>query len=313
VSDKSAIEWTDATWNPTTGCTKVSPGCANCYIETTTTFRVQGRKFVAGAIPMRLHHGRLEQPLRWKKGKRIFVNSLSDLFHEDIPDEFIDRVFAIMAVTGQHIYQVLTKRPVRMLAYLTARAKSAQPWKDAARTFGHALEFDGISLVSFPLPNVWLGVSVENQHFADERIPLLLQTPAAVRFISAEPLLGPVDLCFSEQFIGPCEECGDKDSSCDVCGGMRGLDWVIVGGESGPGARNFNIRWAHSILAQCRAAGVPVFVKQLGAHPFEQYEENGGTFTNPMLGADRLKDRKGGDPAEWPEDLRVREFPEPRA
>jgi protein gp37 len=202
MSDHTGIEWTDATWNPTTGCTKVSSACAHCYIERTPPFRMKGRKFVNGHVPLKLHEGRLEQPLRWRKPKRIFVNSLSDLFHADVPDAFIDRVFAVMALCPQHTFQVLTKRPERMRAYFESKTEERRDGRirqldlqeridDAAGEFGacHANLDD-----RWPLPNVWLGVSVENQHFADERIPLLLQTQAAVRFISAEPLLGPVDL-----------------------------------------------------------------------------------------------------------------------
>jgi protein gp37 len=154
----------------------------------------------------------------------------------------------------------------------------------------------------WPLPNVWLGVSVENQHFADERIPLLLQTPAAVRFISAEPLLGPVDL---DQFVWPACIVTREQHDADHGGGMwcdeRCLDWVIVGGESGHGARSFDLAWARSIVSQCRAAGVPVFVKQLGARPL--FHDGGGRTS------EGLRHPKGGDPTEWPEDLRVREFP----
>jgi protein gp37 len=320
VSEHSAIQWTDATWNPTTGCTKVSPGCANCYIETTTPFRVQGRKFVGGAIPLKLHEGRLEQPLRWRKPKRIFVNSLSDLFHEDIPFEFIDRVFAVMALTPQHTYQVLTKRPGRMLEYLTAPIGFSARREGRIRTLANELrtdpKFTGGRLKHFetwPLPNVWLGVSVENQHFADERIPLLLQTPAAVRFISAEPLLEEISFRWAKwddhapnprrlTKLPPVERDGKcLAGSINHLDGARMLDWVIVGGESGSDARPFDIARARKIVAECRAAGVPVFVKQLGVAPYDSAP------TMPVNVP--VRDRKGGDPEEWPADLRVREFP----
>lgn len=275
MSDNSAIEWTDATWNPVRGCVKVSPGCAHCYAETfAERFRgVQGHPYEQG-FDVRLVPEKLSEPLRKKKPTTYFVNSMSDLFQADVPDSYIDRVFAVMALTPQHTYQILTKRAERMHDYMHGRSKTAEFWKTAARESGYALEFRGMSLVPFPLPNVWLGVSVENQHFADERIPELLQTPAAVRFISAEPLLGPIDL-----------------HSLDY------LDWVIVGGESGHGARLCRVEWIRSILEQCLAAGVPCFVKQLGAHPIS------------ALGLGQIRDSKGGDPFEWPEDLRVREFP----
>jgi protein gp37 len=296
MSDKSAIEWTDATWNPTTGCTKVSPGCANCYIESTTPFRVQGRKFVSGHIPMKLHEGRLEQPLRWKKPKRVFVNSLSDLFHDEVPDSFIDQVFAVMAAAHRHTFQLLTKRPARMLSYLSDPAVEERIHWASLPLYGHTEDFDATvdSWVfgRWPLPNVWLGVSVENQHFADERIPLLLQTPAAVRFISAEPLIE--NILLEDEYALP----GDH---------FNGIDWVIVGGESGPKSREFDVAWARSIVAQCKAAGVACFVKQLGAHPVGWWSNSLG----PRVG--KFKNAKGGDMAEWPTDLRVREFPEARA
>jgi protein gp37 len=288
MSDHSAIQWTDATWNPTTGCTKVSPGCANCYIERTPAFRIHGRKFVKGATDLRLHPDRLEQPLHWRKPRRVFVNSLSDLFHDSVPFEFVDRVFAVMALAPQHTFQVLTKRPARMRDYVVSRS---DPRSFHVRMHAILMNVDSPNRTEFdwPLPNVWLGTSVENQHFADERIPLLLETPAAVRFISAEPLLGPVDL------HSPVLE-ADSDGY---------LDWVIVGGESGPGARPMDLAWVRAIVAQCKAAGTPVFVKQLGPRPV-------GPVGNGVAYHLLLRDKKGGDPAEWAEDLRVRQFPESR-
>lgn len=324
MSDHSAIEWTDATWNPTTGCTKISPGCAHCYIERTPAFRIAGNTFVRGKTDIAIFHDRLEQPLHWRKPRRVFVNSLSDLFHDDISDAFIDRVFAVMALAPQHTFQVLTKRADRMLAYLTG---TADGWGRAARIADAAqksLGFDGAKykpmkppalpsadvfwmgscnppdqpyrerwiLKTWPLNNVWLGVSVENQHFADERIPLLLQTPAAVRFISAEPLLGPVDI---EQWL---IESVLTDSGWHT---WPKLDWVIVGGESGPRARLFRVEWARSIIAQCKATGVPCFMKQLGDNPISALGLGG-----------MMRASKRGDPDEWPEDLRVRQYPEAR-
>jgi protein gp37 len=315
MSAISPIEWTDATWNPTTGCTKVSPGCAHCYIERTPGFRINGRKFVNGATDLQLHENRLEQPLHWRKPRRVFVNSLSDLFHADIPDAFIDRVFAVMAASPQHSFQVLTKRPRRMQAYMCRLAKSIRPLEEAARTVGRTFRYDDVGLLLWPIPNVWVGVSVENQRFADERIPLLLQTPAAVRFISAEPLLERLQLAW--EGYGPYEYGYLRD----------GIDWVIVGGESGPGARPFDIAWARAIVAQCQATGVACFVKQLGAHvtwngiqggygdgPSNIWPIGNGQLVDTRTGRFRkyLNDQKGGDPAEWPEDLRVREFPTSR-
>lgn len=225
MSDKSAIEWTDATWNPTTGCTKVSPACAHCYIERTPPFRIKGRKFVQGHIPLQLHDDKLGKPQTWKTPRRIFVNSLSDLFHADVPDTFIAEVWKTMATIRRHTYQVLTKRAERMAALLPRLVD----------TFG-------------VLPNVWLGVSVENQHFADERIPLLLDTPAAIHFISAEPLLGPIDLS------SPVLQADSDDY----------LHWVIAGGESGPKARLSHPDWFRSLRDQCVGAGVAFHFKQWG-------------------------------------------------
>lgn len=260
MSQSTAIQWTDATWNPVRGCVKVSPGCKNCYAETfAERFRgVQGHPYEQG-FDLRLVPEKLAEPLTWKRPRRVFVNSMSDLFQDGVPDEYIDRVFAVMERCPQHIFQILTKRAERMCDYCSTR--------------------HGIESVS-PLENVWLGVSVENQERAEERIPALLQTPAAIRFVSYEPALGPID--FS--------------------GWLGGLDWIIVGGESGPGARRFDVEWARSAVQQCKEADVPVFVKQLGAEPVDGGELVAfrGLF---------LKDRKGGDMSEWPEDLRIREFP----
>lgn len=304
----TGIEWTEDTWNPTTGCTKLSAGCANCYIERTPPFRIAGRKFVHGDIPLQFHADRLDAPLHWKKPRRVFVNSMSDLFHEDVPDEFIDRVFAVMALCPQHTFQVLTKRAERMRDYMVALDRAIRlPTNPFPRWRSEAEEIlsvrgDTTTIVTaiWPLPNAWLGVSVENQHFADERIPLLLEMPAVVRFVSCEPLLGPVDL---QEFV-PGYSWLRSEHPMDAP-----LDWVIVGGESGPQARPCDVAWVRSIVAQCKAAGVPVFVKQLGAAPFYR---TGEPFNGPQQlhsDGERLRNRKGGDPAEWPVDLRVREFP----
>ena len=337
----SAIEWTDETWNPVTGCTKVSPACAHCYIERTPPFRMAGRKFVKGAIPVVLHPERLTVPLRWKSPKRVFVNSLSDLFHEDVPFEFVDRVFAVMALSPQHVFQVLTKRPERMREYLTSEVEMRLPVPDSPAIMRPRknrvwLEAQGLANVcrlpmplsmdwTWPLPNVWLGVSVENQRWADVRIPELLATPAAVRFLSCEPLLGPLDLALKRKsgrgiyyaltgersrFEGP-----DGDEY-DAGTGPR-IDWVIAGGESGPGAlRSSDLGWFRSLRDQCRAAGTAFFLKQVGKVPRSAHaeqivhpdNEGYGVFLGPESRT-RLSDRKGGDWEEWPEDLRVREMP----
>jgi protein gp37 len=336
MSTGTSIEWTDATWNPTRGCSRVSEGCRNCYAErfaarmpwgdvfarwtpstaktaAGATVRVRSEPRWTGVV--RLIPEKLDEPLRWKKPRRIFVNSMSDLFHESLPDAAIDRVFAVMAWCRRHTYQILTKRAVRMRAYgLSLAALSPKErtrrlvasmylGHPAARLVGGNIPDEQVGDLEWPLPNVWLGVSVEDQATADERIPLLLQTPAAKRFISYEPALGPMDFGSEALCHAHDESCRRiSDTRCDQRLGP--LDWVIVGGESGPGARPFDIAWARSTVAQCKAARVPVFVKQLGARPFASPRHDGGT--GYVL---ELRDRKGGDPAEWDEDLRVREFP----
>jgi len=303
----TGIEWTDRTWNPVTGCTKVSPGCDHCYAAG-IAHRFAGTKAFPHGFALTLHPDRLTAPLRWRAPARVFVNSMSDMFHRDIPDAYIAQVWAVMATTPQHTYQVLTKRHARMRALLGSPsfwhlvaeqgrrhvAGSQQGWLAVGKMLGGA-----------PLPNVWVGVSVENQQWANTRIPALLDTPAAVRFLSCEPLLGPVDLSAwlacphlsSTGDEGPAAELGRdvRRWRCDWCGTVhgegtdrRGLGWVIVGGESGPGARQMDPAWAHTLVGQCQASDVPVFVKQMGsAH-------------GP---------HKGNDPTTWPGGLRVREFP----
>lgn len=317
----SKIQWTDETWNPTTGCTKISPGCAHCYIETTPPFRMEGRKFVKGHIPLRLHADRLDKPLHWRKPRRVFVNSLSDLFHDDVPDEFIDRVFAVMALSYWHTFQVLTKRPKRMAAYfaneqcrISAIHNAMGSTPDGYRRTEkfppvHPTFFDFVDRVRgydkkwpwsrglcgyfanppWPLYNVWLGVSAEDQQRLDDRLPWLLKTPAAVRFLSCEPLLGPLVLP-SLGFTGPQTE----------------VDWVIVGGESGRGSRACDLRWIRYLVEQCKATGVPCFVKQFGSNAVN--EKVGGFVAK----YDTPLHHKGGDPNDWPEDLRVRQFPAER-
>lgn len=256
MSDKAKIEWTDATWNPVTGCTKVSSGCKHCYAErewprlTKLVPAYAGRAFT----DVRTHEDRLGQPLRWKKPRKVFVNSMSDLFHPDVPDEFIDRVFEVMALSQQHTFQVLTKRADRMQDYVTRL--------NGGRLRNRLLMVDAPnSALAWPLPNVWLGVSVEDQASADERIPLLLDTPAAVRWISAEPLLGPVSFRWAKWHDYSHRQPGFVHNHLD---GMRGIDWVVVGGESGPKARPMHPDWARSLRDQCASAGVPFLFKQWG-------------------------------------------------
>ena len=320
MGDKSAIEWTDATWNPIRGCSRVSEGCRNCYAERVAArFSRRGQAYEGlarsgqvarsawtGAV--RFIEDALMLPLRWKAPRRVFVNSMSDLFHEKVEDEWIDRIFAVMALTQRHTYQILTKRPERMRAYLTDAKHQQRVVNQMDRLLGPAglVGENGTDNGSsaYPLVNVWCGTSVEDQATAEERIPVLLQTPAAVRWASYEPALGPVDFnrITTEQLavawidaLAPHRLCGNE---------MTRLDWIVVGGESGPGARPFDLAWARSTIMQCRAAGVPVFVKQLGTQPMDSHHGHGEPCCSLSL-----RDRKGGNPDEWPADLRVREFP----
>jgi protein gp37 len=378
------IAWTDQTWNPVRGCSRVSAGCANCYAE-----KVAAR-FSGPGLPyegltradgrwngvVRLVPQHLADPLRWRRPRRVFVNSMSDLFHDTFPNEAIAVVFAVMAAAPAHTFQVLTKRASRMREWFKWAASehtggAMTPLRKlnlaahelmGGRAPGGAL----IEAATWPLPNVWLGVSVEDQKTADERIPALIDTPAEVRFVSYEPALAPVDFapwlrkrtrhhlaqsvngallnrtfdCFTEggrpippaeaeaelrrlQANGvklvPVESC-DSFDPVDGCRGHRlpGLDWIIVGGESGEGARPFHVAWARSTIDACRAAGVACFVKQFGSdargdrfdlseHAFVEAEAAG--WEESPNGRLPLRSRKGGDLSEWPEDLRVREFP----
>lgn len=247
MGDKTGIEWTDATWNPVTGCDKVSPGCDRCYAETfAERWRgTEGHYFEAG-FDVQLRPDKLDMPLRWTKPRKVFVNSMSDLFHDKVPDEFIAKVFSVMACADHHTFQLLTKRHGRMRSLLTSEAFRELVFKC------QALDLPGDVMGDYwPLPNVWLGVSAEDQKRADLRIPALLDTPAAVRFVSAEPLLGPINL-----HTDPIE------AGSPFWGSQ--LDWVIVGGESGPDARPMHPDWARSMRDQCVDAGVPFLFKQWG-------------------------------------------------
>lgn len=317
MSDNSHIEWTDATWNPTTGCTKVSEGCRHCYIDRTPAFRIGSkpkngelippRRFdseeIGGTTGVMVHPERLEQPLRWKRPRRIFVNSLSDLFHDDISDEFIVSVFATMALTQRHIFQVLTKRPRRMMSLLSCPTFP----RDVSRA-AVDMPFEKDAPSPWPLPNVWLGASVEDQKTADQRIPLLCQTPAALRFLSCEPLLGPVDLTATPvgQALGECESCGQNGyPGCDACQGVGGINWVIVGGESGPKARPMHPDWARSIRDQCDVADVPFFFKQWGnwCHPSQLPADvdGSGSFLDDFINVGKKRAGRELDDRTWDE------------
>jgi protein gp37 len=300
MAETSSIEWTDATWNPVTGCSVVSPGCTNCYAmrlagtrlahhpsragltrDTRAGARSSSAKRGSASKPVwtgevRLNEQWLDQPLGWRRPRRIFVCAHGDLFAEGVPDAWIDRVFAVMALAPQHTFQVLTKRSARMRDYVTSLVNGR-----ALAPIVHELARDRVrDVLGSPtevtlarvLENVWLGVSAEDQRRADERIPDLVLTPAAVRFVSAEPLLGPIDLSRVSTF---------RFRGAEVLDALRGklsglfgdpcptttprLSWVIVGGESGPAARPMHPDWARGIRDRCTAAGVPFFFKQWGA------------------------------------------------
>jgi protein gp37 len=296
MADRSPIEWTDTTWNPTVGCSLVSPGCTNCYAmklawrfggKPGSKFHGTARRPKHDAPPVwtglvRLDPVALAAPLHWKQPRRIFVNSMSDLFHEGLSDADIDQVFAVMALCPQHTFQVLTKRPQRMLRYLSQSARSpdvTERIRAASADLNWFIDSPGDlpilhdwSQHSWPLPNVWLGTSVEDQTRADERIPLLLETPAAVRFLSCEPLLGPLDLenvrdqnhfpgCIRNDALRGRAYHEDDGNQWTA---QNSVGWVIAGGESGPGARPMHPAWARSLRDQCADAGAPFFFKQWG-------------------------------------------------
>lgn len=374
MSDQSNIEWCDASWQVTLGCEKVAAGCRSCY-AIRDTHRMAGhpnpkisepRKGLTHKVGnsidwtgvVRTLPENLSIPLRWKKPRKIFVDSNSDLFHKDVPFEFIAAVYGVMAACPQHRFIVLTKRPERMLEFMQW-ADSAfldPPYtyymaavKEYGIPLGNAARGVDISSIPHPLPNVIHGASIANQPDADRIIPILLQVPSACRAISAEPLVGPVYLqqnwlCASQKFhmaldiegalrnrmydgftesgkpvpvaeveaeLRERKAAGEKLFPMATCEGFSPktgcpgheepkLDWVIVGGESGPNARPCDVAWVRSVVQQCKSAGVPCFVKQLGKHWATQ---------QPDWCTARRKDRKGADPDEWPEDIRVRQYP----
>jgi len=327
VGERTGIQWTSATWNPVRGCSRVSEGCRHCYAEVVAARfsgpglpyeglarRVGGEARWTGKVRMVPEH--LADPLRWKKPRRIFVNSMSDLFHEGLSFEQIAAVFGVMAAAGRHTFQVLTKRPQRAREFLDWIGGAGNECDLLGDHASEALIAAGIgvlepvhhrlgSRVGWPLPNVQLGFSAEDQDTFNARWCQIAGAPAAVLFCSYEPALGPVN---ARGALG----IGDYGPP------PRRLDWIIVGGESGPGARPFNIEWVRSTIDDCREAGVACFVKQLGAKPTiadGDYRDFGFaphvTFSGTGQGRIGcwLRDSHGGDPDEWPADLRVREFP----
>ncbi len=377
MSVGTTIEWTDASWTPVkarrkdTGkvgwhCERVSDGCKNCYAATFNGRMLPnggtGLDFTRQArdqVEIFIDEKTLAEPLRWKKPRKVFVCSMTDLFAEFVPFEFIDKVFAVMALCPQHQFQILTKRPERMAEYLETRTAMDDShrvhtlpqwyqvythWFDegygGGRFFDTERAWDSAHSAAEtinptqPLRNVWLGTSVEDQAQADKRIPHLLKCPAAIRFLSVEPMLGAVDLePFLWGVVGSTAGYFDRNGvrrSGGIGGQMmcsrpqNAIHWIIVGGESGHGARPCDMAWVRSIVNQCKAAGVPAFVKQLGACVVQRCS-NCGKMTGNCRGgmvdacgpghaqlaaeAFNVRNSKGGDISEFPADLRIREFP----
>ena len=292
---KSKIEWTDRVWNPVTGCTPISEGCDNCYAERMSK-RLAGRCGYPEKEPFKvtMHKNRLEEPLRWKKPSKVFICSMGDLFHEDVPESWISAVFLVMQRAKRHTFMVLTKRPERMANFMDRWSHCDNDYPEQAGLlevgssagkpggYGHYRREDKKRP---PLPNVWLGVTAENQRMADIRIPILLQIPAAVRFVSIEPMLGLVSLKKYLGIVSGCQRhCPHTKSMCrlhsweceEAHDNINGLDWVICGGESGSGARPMHTDWARSLRDQCQASGVPFMFKQWG----EWYPDTKGLYLN---------------------------------
>lgn len=330
------IEWATEVWNPVRGCSRVSEGCRNCYAERTAA-RFRGGTFdgfadiKATGEPrwtgrVELIPSKLDEPLRRRKPQRWFVNSMSDLFHERLSDEAIAAVFGVMAACPQHRFIVLTKRPERMRRWFAAPYR----WDDATEESVRAISPQEGSLVEtllfeggeipWPLPNVALGVSVEDQASFDERVLPLVSTPAALRLISYEPALGPID---SSLPVAPMATPLLRPR--DPANGPGCVHWLIFGGESGPGARPCNLAWARAAMRQCRAARVPFYCKQLGVDPYFDTNDASANVETAFFpssvpvdwsghgvgtAAPKLHHPKGGEMSEWPEDLRVREIPQ---
>lgn len=309
MAASSMIEWTDATWNPITGCSVTSPGCTHCYAMKLAGGRLRHEPTRAGLTretaggpvwngDVRFNEGVLDQPLRWGRPRKIFVCAHGDLFHENVPYVWIDAVLAVAALCPQHVFQVLTKRPARMRDYFINHYSRHKIGVIAAKLSGKTHD-DGhgcdpsVCNHPIPLPNLWLGVSAENQATADERIPELLAIPktvAAVRWVSFEPLLGPINLRWTnyahaasgETYRQPLERTG----SVNAYEGLRKIDWAVVGGESGPQARPMHPAWARTLRDQCSEAGVPFFFKQWGSHRLAEIGTDGEVSPAVPLGAD---------------------------
>lgn len=355
--NRTKIEWSQFTSNPIRAfslvdptkkghhCKKISPGCAHCYSDHLQASMYFGlppfdKQFLNENVGIYLDENELQRLLKRRKPATVFLGDMTDIFQEAVPFEWLDKIFAVAALNQNLTLQILTKRAERMREYfdtsdtyrddlIAMRAKelhtSVSPFRlPSERVFDASRVARGErwKIVTWPLPNVHLGVSVENPDYL-WRLDHLKETPAAVRFASLEPLLADLGDISSHLRIWRCEECGDAHDHVNPRWRFNGkdwehhhgypsghlptrswrlLDWVIVGGESGPGARPCEIAWIRSIVAQCRAANVPVFVKQLGSKPYQQYGLAGMLRRFAVSG-------KGGDPSEWPDDLRVREMP----
>jgi protein gp37 len=299
----TAIQWTDQTWNPTTGCDRISPGCDNCYALTmarrlkgmgSAKYQNDGNPVTSGpGFGLTVHGDVLTEPLRWKKPRRVFVNSMSDLFHARVPREFLAQVFAVMAATPQHTYQILTKRPERAARILRdlctcgvghppgEHFRSDMEWAATSHspTYVPGLEHGIYHRSGWPLPNVWLGTSIESAEYT-RRADALRAAPAAVRFISAEPLIGALP-------------------NLDLVD----IDWLIIGGESGSGARPLDVAWVEDLLVNCAETATAPFVKQLGSVWARDTAWGGKTVHGHG-------DTKGGDPDYWPVYLRHRAYPQ---
>jgi len=302
------ITWTDATLNPYRGtkgtyrCTKVSEGCRHCYAEAMNKRGLHGgiTNFTADADSLRYDDIIARKAYAWTTPRMVFVNSMSDTFHEEATVEILAKLFAVMEIASWHTYQVLTKRPERMRTVLgsldfwfavSAAMKREKDWiKEhlSQRRANQLAERSCDPSALWPKLHIWIGTTCENQDRFNERISVLLDTPASCRFVSFEPLLGRVD---ASRAFGPQRmRLGVKAASYD-----RGIDWIIIGGESGPHARLFGIEWAYELIEQAKKWNVPVFFKQLGAKPFQRI-----TLMHP----------KGADPKEWPSNLQVQQWPD---
>jgi len=288
---KTRIEWTQATWNPVTGCSPISPGCAHCYAARMAK-RLAGRAGYPEApdeFKVTVHPQRLGEPLRWKDRRMVFVCSMGDLFHEDVPDEYIDAMFAVMALAKRHTFQILSKRPDRMRDYFKAGNSLFGRMNEAAQETGLIKQWQAVMPTQrhgmvpgreWPLGNVWLGVTAENQEQADKRIPVLLEIPAAVLFVSVEPMLEEIVLDRREINGWWNEPVNYLTGEGD---GIRGaIDWVICGGETGPGARPMHPQWVRSLRDQCQTAETQFFFKSWGDWCPKSHTELFPTFDNSM-------------------------------